>query len=79
MSTFRDKAITKEVEIDPSILHKSVERMGNSRARLLLQGPPSETSRFEQDCSPVYPRPLQVPRSISSQPPDRKFFLIIPI
>lgn len=39
MSTFRDNALGNEVEIDPSVIHRSVERMGNSRARLLLQQP----------------------------------------
>jgi predicted metal-dependent peptidase len=39
MSKFRDQAIGKEVEVDPTILHKARERMGNSRARLLLQQP----------------------------------------
>lgn len=39
MSTFRDGALGKAEEVDPTILYKSVERMGNSRARLLLQQP----------------------------------------
>ncbi len=39
MSTFRDQAVGKEVEVDPTVLHNARERMGNSRARLLLQQP----------------------------------------
>jgi len=39
MSTFRDKATGAEKEIDPTVLFKAQERMGNSRARLLLQQP----------------------------------------
>lgn len=39
MSTFRDHAVGEEVQIDPTVLHNAAERMGNSRARLLLQQP----------------------------------------
>jgi len=39
MSTFRDQALEKEVEVDPAIMHKSIERIGTTRARLLLQQP----------------------------------------
>lgn len=39
MSIFRDQALGQEVKIDPAILHKSAERVGTSRARLLLQQP----------------------------------------
>jgi len=39
MSEFRDQATGKEEQIDSTTLHKAAERMGNSRARLLLQQP----------------------------------------
>jgi predicted metal-dependent peptidase len=39
MSTFKDSTAGKEKEVDPTILHNAQERMGNSRARLLLQQP----------------------------------------
>lgn len=39
MSTFRDSALGQEEKIDPSVLRAAAERMGNSRARLLLQQP----------------------------------------
>jgi predicted metal-dependent peptidase len=39
MSTFRDRAVGQEAEIDPTVIHNAAERMGNSRARLLLQQP----------------------------------------
>ena len=39
MSTFRDQALGKEEEVDPTVLYNAQERMGNSRARLLLQQP----------------------------------------
>jgi len=39
MSTFRDQAVGQEAEVDPTVLYNAAERMGNSRARLLLQQP----------------------------------------
>ncbi|MFA5024265.1 MAG: VWA-like domain-containing protein [Patescibacteria group bacterium] len=39
MSTFKDQATGQEVQIDPTVLFKAKERVGNSRARLLLQQP----------------------------------------
>jgi predicted metal-dependent peptidase len=39
MSTFRDNAIGKEEKVDEEVLFKAKERIGNSRARLLLQQP----------------------------------------
>lgn len=39
MSIFKDQAVGEEEKIDPSVLFKAKERIGNSRARLLLQQP----------------------------------------
>lgn len=39
MSKFRDEAMGPDKKVDPAIIFKSKERMGNSRARLLLQQP----------------------------------------
>lgn len=39
MSKFRDGAQGQEKEVDPTILYNAAERMGNKRARLLLQQP----------------------------------------
>lgn len=39
MSDFRDRLPVGEKEVDPTVLHNAKERMGTSRARLLLQQP----------------------------------------
>lgn len=39
MTTFRDRALGPDQQIDPTVLHNAKERIGNSRARLLLQQP----------------------------------------
>lgn len=39
MSTFREQAVGEDKKVDPSVLYKAKERVGNSRARLLLQQP----------------------------------------
>ena len=39
MSTFKDGAVGEERKVDPAIMFKAKERIGNSRARLLLQQP----------------------------------------
>ena len=39
MSTFHEGAKGQDHEVDPTILHNAKERMGNSRARLLLRQP----------------------------------------
>ena len=39
MTTFRDRALGPDQQIDPTVLHNAKDRIGNSRARLLLQQP----------------------------------------
>ncbi len=39
MTTFKDQAVGQEEKIDPTVLYNAKERIGNSRARLLLQQP----------------------------------------
>jgi len=39
MSDFRDRLPVGDKEVDPTVLHNAKERMGTSRARLLLQQP----------------------------------------
>ena len=39
MSTFKDQATGQEKKVDPTVMFKAKERIGNSRARLLLQQP----------------------------------------
>jgi len=39
MTTFKDQSTGEEKQIDPTIMFKAKERIGNSRARLLLQQP----------------------------------------
>lgn len=39
MTTFKDQAVGQEEKVDPTVLFNAKERIGNSRARLLLQQP----------------------------------------
>jgi len=39
MSTFNDRGKDPDKKVDPTVIHNAEERMGNSRARLLLQQP----------------------------------------